>query len=219
VQPIPVTFSGLTASQSIPAGTSSVTLGGVIGNGTQFAPSGETVSITINGNKQTATIGSNGGFTMQLPTASIPGSTTPYSITYSYAGDSLLSSATNSSTTLTVVSPPAGVNMSATLQSSTVDGSGNYVFTVRVTNIGGTAASVATIKTAVLTTLIGTTRVTTASTTPMPVSLGTIASLSSVTTTLTFPASAGPPNTAGAISLGLGFTGGSASSALRVTLP
>jgi hypothetical protein len=43
--------------------------------------------------------------------------------------------------------------------------------------------------------------------------------LSSVTATLTFPASAGPPNTAGAISLGLGFTGGSAGGTLRVTLP
>jgi hypothetical protein len=53
----------------------------------------------------------------------------------------------------------------------------------------------------------------------LPVALGTIASLSSVTTTLTFPASAGPPNTAGIISLGFGFSGGSASSVLRATLP
>jgi uncharacterized repeat protein (TIGR01451 family) len=219
VQPIPVTFSGLTASQSIAAGTSSVTLGGVVGNGTQFAPSGEKVSITINGVTQTATIGSNGAFSLQFPTAGIPSSTTPYPITYSYAGDSLLSSATNSSTTLTVVSPPPGVNLTATLQSATIDGSGNYAFTVRVTNNGGTAAVAATIKTAVLTTLIGTTRVTTASTTLLPVNLGNIASLSSVTMTLTFPASAGPPNTAGIISLGLGFTGGSASSVLRATLP
>ncbi|HEV2104043.1 MAG TPA: choice-of-anchor D domain-containing protein, partial [Candidatus Acidoferrum sp.] len=219
VQPIPVTFSGLTASQTIPAGTSSVTLGGVVGNGTQFAPSGETVSITINGNKQTATIGSNGAFSLHFPTSLIPGSTTPYPITYSYAGDSLLSSATNSSTTLTVVSPPAGVNLSATLQSATIDGSGNYVFTIRVTNSGGTAANAATINTAVLTTVIGTTRVTTASKTPLPVALGTIASLSSVTTTLTFPANAGPPGTAGAISLGFVFTGGSAGGTLKATLP
>jgi uncharacterized repeat protein (TIGR01451 family) len=219
VQPIPVTFSGLTASQTIPAGTSSVALGGVIGNGTQFAPSGETVSITINGNKQTATIGSNGAFSLQFPTSLIPGSTTPYPITYSYAGDSLLSSASNSSTTLTVVSPPPGVNLYATLQSATIDGSGNYVFTIRVTNSGGTTATTATINTAVLTTAIGTTRVITASKTTLPVTLGNIASLSSVTTTLTFPASAGPPNTAGIISLGLGFTGGSANSVLRATLP
>jgi len=102
VQPITVTFSGLTASQTIPVGTSSIMVGGVIGNGTQFAPSGETVSITINGVTQTATIGSNGTFSLQFPTAAIPASTTPYPITYSYAGDSLLSAATDSSTTLTV---------------------------------------------------------------------------------------------------------------------
>jgi uncharacterized repeat protein (TIGR01451 family) len=219
VQPIPVTFSGLTASQTIPAGTSSVTLGGVIGNGTQFAPSGETVSISINGVKLSATVGSNGAFSLQFPTAGIPGSTTPYTITYSYAGDSLLSSATNSSTTLTVVSPPPGVNLSATLQSATIDGSGNYVFTVRITNSGGTTATAAAIKTAMLTTVVGTTRLTTTSTTTLPMNLGNLASLSSVTVTLTFPASAGPPNTAGAISLGLGFTGGSASSVVRATLP
>jgi uncharacterized repeat protein (TIGR01451 family) len=219
VQPITVTFSGLTVSQTIPAGTSSVTLGGVIGNGTQFAPSGETVSTTINGATQTATVGSNGVFSLQFPTAGIPGSTTPYPITYSYVGDSLLSTATNSSTTLTVVSPPPGVNLSATLQSATIDGSGNYVFTVRITNSGATTATGATIKTAVLTTVVGTTRLTTTSTTTLPVNLGNIPSLSSVTSTLTFPASAGPPNTAGAISLGLGFTGGSASSVVRATLP
>jgi uncharacterized repeat protein (TIGR01451 family) len=217
VQPIPVTFSGLTASQTIPPGTSSVTLGGVIGNGTQFAPSGETVSITINGTKVSATVGSNGTFSVAFPTATIPGSTTPYPITYSYAGDSLLSPATNASTTLTV--PPAGVNLSATVQSATVDGSGNYMFTVRVTNSGGTTAAAATIKTAVLTTVVGTTRITTASTTTLPVNLGSIASLSSVTTTLTFPASAGPAGTAGAISLSLGFTGGTASATLKATLP
>src|SRR5260370_42651612 len=45
VQPIPVAFSGLTGSLSIPVGTNSISLGGVIGNGTRFAPRGETVSI------------------------------------------------------------------------------------------------------------------------------------------------------------------------------
>jgi YVTN family beta-propeller protein len=219
VQPITVTFSGLTASQSIPAGTSSIMLGGVLGNGTKFPPSGETVSITINGVTLPATIGSNGVFSLQFPTAGIPASPTPYPITYSYAGDSLLSAATDSSTKLTVVSPPPGVNLYATLQSSAIDVAGNCVFTIRITNSGATTATAANIKTAVLTTVLGTTRQNTASTTSLPLTLGNIASLSSVTGTLTFPASAGPPNTAGAISLGFGFTGGSASSVVRATLP
>jgi hypothetical protein len=149
----------------------------------------------------------------------MPGSTTPYPITYAYAGDSLLSAATNNSTTLTVVSPPAGVILSASELSATIDGSGNYVFTIRVTNSGGATATAAAIKTAVLTTVVGTTRVTTMSTTSLPLNLGNIASLSSVTATLTFPASAGPPNTVGAISLGFGFNGGSAGGSLRATMP
>src|SRR5208282_228069 len=99
---VAVSFSGLTPSQSILSGTSSVLLGGIVGNGTLFPASGETVSITINGVTLPATIGSNGVFTLAFPTASIPASATPYPITYSYAGDSTFSSAMDSSTALTV---------------------------------------------------------------------------------------------------------------------
>ena len=219
VQGVNVTFSGLTASQTIAAGTASVTLGGIIGNGTQFPPSGETVSVSIDGVNQTATIGSNGVFTLSFPTASIPASATPYTISYSYSGDAVYNFATNTSTTLTVNAPPPGVNLSETLVSSTTDASGNYIFTIRITNSGAATASAATIKTAVLTTVSGTTKKTTSASTALPASLGTIPSLSSVTTTLTFPASAGSPNTTGAMSLGLAFTGGTASGVLKATLP
>jgi YVTN family beta-propeller protein len=107
-------FSGLTPSQSIPAGTSSVTLGGTIGSGTTYPTPGETVSITINGVKQAATIGSNGTFSTAFATATIPGSATPYTITYAYAGDATLTSATDTSTTLTVT------GTAVTLQTITV---------------------------------------------------------------------------------------------------
>ena len=100
-------FTGLTASQSIPAGTSSVTLGGIIGSGTQFPANGETVSITINGSTQVAAIGANGVFTLSFLTATLPTAGTPYPITYSYSGDSIFNSASDSSTTLTVT--PAGL--------------------------------------------------------------------------------------------------------------
>jgi uncharacterized repeat protein (TIGR01451 family) len=219
VQPVAVSFSNVTASQTIPAGTTSINLSGVIGNGTAFPPSGEKVSVTINSSTQQATIGASGAFSLTFPTATIPASTTPYTITYSYAGDSLYGPASNTSTTLTVNSVPPGVNLSTSIVSSNVDVSGNYVFTIKITNNGGTTASATTLKTAVMATVVGTTRVNTPTTTPLPITFGDITSLSSVTTTLTFPASAGPPNTAGAISLGLAFTGGSANSALRATLP
>jgi hypothetical protein len=158
VQPIPVTFSGLTASQSIPAGTSSVTLGGVIGNGTQFAPSGEKVSITINGSKQTATIGSNGVFSLQFPTAGIPGSTTPYPVTYSYAGDSLLSTAMDNSTTLTVNAGGEPQLTAKTIGSGTTNG--NFYEDVHIVNTGTGVASNVTINSVTFKTLLGTGSVT-----------------------------------------------------------
>src|SRR5208282_3270888 len=115
VQAVAVSFGGLTPSQSILSGTSSVLLGGIVGNGTLFPASGETVSITINGVTLPATIGSNGVFTLAFPTASIPASAAPYPITYSYAGDSTFSSAMDSSTTLTVNPAPATFALTVSL--------------------------------------------------------------------------------------------------------
>ncbi|HUN64130.1 MAG TPA: choice-of-anchor D domain-containing protein, partial [Candidatus Sulfotelmatobacter sp.] len=102
VQGVSATFSGLTPSQSIAAGTTSINLSGTIGNGTSYPPSGETVTITIGSVTQTATIGTNGAFNTAFPTASIPPSTTPYVITYTYTSDGIFTSATNNITTLTV---------------------------------------------------------------------------------------------------------------------
>jgi hypothetical protein len=108
-------FSGLTASQSIPAGTASITLAGTVSAvGPVFPASGESVSATINGATQTSTIGANGTFSITFPTANIPASATPYTITYSYAGDANLSSATNTSTTLTVNAVVGSVTLTIT---------------------------------------------------------------------------------------------------------
>ncbi|HEY2121868.1 MAG TPA: dockerin type I domain-containing protein, partial [Candidatus Acidoferrum sp.] len=105
-QAIPEVFSGLTASQSIQAGTTSIALSGTIGNGTAHPAPGETVSILINGVTHNATFGTNGTFSITFPTATIPASSSPYLITYSYAGDAIFSPATNSSTSLTVLGAP-----------------------------------------------------------------------------------------------------------------
>jgi len=102
VQALAAAFSHLTPSQAIFAGTTSVTLGGTIGNGTTFPTPGETVSIALNGVTQTVAIGSNGSFSTAFPTGAIPASATPYTITYRYAGDTIFTSATDTSTTLTV---------------------------------------------------------------------------------------------------------------------
>ncbi len=97
-------FSSLTASQSIPYGTSSVTLSGTVSAGSAAPVNGETVSVKINGNTQTTTTtGGNGSFSINFSTATIPASVTAYTIIYSYAGDSTLNAAAdNTSTALTV---------------------------------------------------------------------------------------------------------------------
>ena len=184
VQPIPVTFSGLTASQTIPAGTSSVTLGGVIGNGTQFAPSGETVSITINGSTRRLTVGSKGTFSLQFPTANIPASTTPYPITYSYAGDSLLSSATNSSTTLTARGGGEPQVSVKTIGSGTSNGS--FFVDVQFTNTGNGVARNLKLNSVTFKTLLGRGNVTlnTARSPKLPDNLGSFNVGASVTVRL-----------------------------------
>jgi len=119
VQPVTVAFTGLTPSQSIFAGASNITLSGTIGNGTSFPTAGEMVSITINGATQSAAIGANGAFTASFPTATIPASASPYTITYSYAGDAIFSTATDTSTTLTV-NPVTLVSIAVTPASSSI---------------------------------------------------------------------------------------------------
>ncbi len=100
-------FSNLTPSQSITAGTPNISLSGTIGSGTNFPQAGELVSVTINSTTVNASIGSNGSFSTIFQTSSIPASATPYTITYSYAGDSSFTSASDTSTTLTVNATPS----------------------------------------------------------------------------------------------------------------
>jgi YVTN family beta-propeller protein len=114
VQGVTTGFSGLTPSQTIQAGTASINLGGIIGNGTQFPPSTETVSISIGSLTQTAAIGSNGTFSTTFQTSSLPASSSPYTITYSYAGDGTFSSASDTSTTLTVTAPAVFYTLAVT---------------------------------------------------------------------------------------------------------
>jgi len=95
----------LTASQSITCGTTAITLAGkVSAAGGVYPSSGETVTVTINGNPQATTINdATGDFSFSYNPSSIPYSASAYTITYSYAGDANLNAAPNhTSTTLTV---------------------------------------------------------------------------------------------------------------------
>ncbi|HEY2467504.1 MAG TPA: kelch repeat-containing protein [Terracidiphilus sp.] len=102
-------FSGLT-NQSITYGTSSITLSGVIAApGSVYPPSGETVSIVINGSTVQAPIGSNGMFSITIDSHAIPVSVNLYTVTYNYAGDANFFGAPMGSTTLSVKYASAGV--------------------------------------------------------------------------------------------------------------
>ena len=102
-------FSGLT-NQSITYGTSSIALSGIIAApGSVYPPSGEAVSIVINGSTVQALIGSNGMFSVTIDSHSIPVSANLYTVTYNYAGDSNFLAAPMASTTLSVKYASAGV--------------------------------------------------------------------------------------------------------------
>lgn len=86
-------------------GTTTVTLTGTVSAPGPVVPAdASTVNVTINGTTRSAAVsGGAGGFSVSFPTTSIPYSTTPYQVTYSYAGDSNLNAAADhTSTTLTI---------------------------------------------------------------------------------------------------------------------
>jgi hypothetical protein len=93
------TFTGL-SSQSIIFGTATINITGTITAGSVIPPNSETVSITINTTTVSASIQSNGTFSVPFSTAAIPSAT--YSIAYSYATDGNFATATDTSTSLTV---------------------------------------------------------------------------------------------------------------------
>ena len=128
-------IAGVTASQSITYGTSTVTLSGTVSaTGPVYPADGETVTVTINGTPQDATIsGGAGGFSVVFSTATIPYSATAYTITYAYEGNGFLQAATDdTSTALTVNKATVTAGLTGTV-SKTYDGettatlaAGNY---------------------------------------------------------------------------------------------
>ena len=102
VQQATPSFSGLASSQAIFSGTSSINLAGTITSNTSAIPPGN-VSITIDGDTQTAAVQANGSFSATFDTQAIPASDTPYTITYAYAGGANFQSASDASTSLTVI--------------------------------------------------------------------------------------------------------------------
>ncbi|MGP0064763.1 MAG: beta strand repeat-containing protein, partial [Isosphaeraceae bacterium] len=103
-----LTFT-VTPSQSVTYGTPSVTLGGTLANGAQ-APTGEDVSVTLDGITQKAAVGTSGAFSTTFDTA-LPISGSPYKVTYAYTSDGTYAS-TSTSSTLTVTQATPVVSVS-----------------------------------------------------------------------------------------------------------
>jgi hypothetical protein len=132
-------FSQLTPSQSITFGQSTNVSGKLAA--TSAIPTGEQVSISIGSASVTATISPGGSFSATIDTNALGVLSTPYTITYSYAGDANFRSASDASTTLTVnrTTPtlnwpnPAdiayGTPLSSTQLDATASVSGSFTYT------------------------------------------------------------------------------------------
>ncbi len=107
---IALAFSGL-SSPTVAYGTPTVTLGGTLSDGTQYPPQGESVVIAVGGHQQSATIGANGAFSIPFATSGLTAAGSPYTVSYSYAGDATIHSAASTGTlTLTPLTPTVGVS-------------------------------------------------------------------------------------------------------------
>jgi len=118
-------FTGLTSSQSLCNGTTTVTLSGTVSAaGPVYPANGETVFITINGGttQPTTISGGVGGFSLNYTLTSVPvGANT---ITYSYAGDGFLKAAPNNTGTTLTLNPLTSISSQSTVaQTQCVGGS------------------------------------------------------------------------------------------------
>ena len=120
---VAASFSNLTAFQVLNRGTASIILSGTVSGGSTLLSAGETVSITLNGVTQNATINASGGFAASFDVSALPVSSTPYPVTYAYSGDSGLLPVSDSTTTaLRIFALPATGTLSAAPSQIIYDG-------------------------------------------------------------------------------------------------
>lgn len=167
---------------------------------TPVGTDGETVTFSAGGQVLGTAPLSSGVATLTLSNLSA-GS---YGFSASYAGDTYFTSATSTSTPVTV----GTVQLVVTSTLSTV--SGGYQEVVTVKNSGTGPAENVVLSTATLGSASGS---------PLPAELGAIAVGGTASTTLTFPSSAGADHAATVERFSGTYTGGSFSSTLRAVLP
>ncbi len=138
---IALTFSGL-SNPSITFGTPSVTISGTLANGSQ-APVGETVAVTLNGDEQSAIIGSGGAFSTTFDTTVLDVVHSPYTVSYAYTSDGTFAPASTTST-LTVLPPALTTFTVNTLGDAGIGSgdSGDLRYCINQANIDGGANTI-----------------------------------------------------------------------------
>ena len=113
VAPASPVFRNLTGNQSITYGTPQVDLSGSLSAGAGiYPPQGVLLIISIAGlQTNTTVLDGSGNFSISIPTASIPASSSPYLISYAYAGDSNFYATSDSKSSLTINPAPASVSL------------------------------------------------------------------------------------------------------------
>ena len=146
-QQIAVTQEGMAAFSSLSGptiayGTATTTLSGSISE----VPNGETVSITLNGVEQTATV-TNSAFSSSFNTSALTVAGSPYTTTYAYAGDTNLTatSDTSQSVTVTPATPtvtlnPVNITYGTALANSQLGGTVKWTVGGNTVNVPGTLA-------------------------------------------------------------------------------
>jgi autotransporter-associated beta strand protein len=122
-------------TQNIPVYQGDVVFSGQFVRGDPTYPTnGEIIAVTINGNTQTTQINdSTGDFSINYDTSTLPVSSSPYVVIYSYFGDSVLGPTNYAGTTLTVSratpiitwSNPAPITYGSTLSSNQLNATAN----------------------------------------------------------------------------------------------
>ena len=131
------TFGTLAVPAPISAGYSPTTLSGTVIGQSNLAPTG-TVTASINGKTGNPGVLTNGAFKLDVDTSALPASSSPYTITYQYSGDTYYTTASNNSTALTVNAVQTTTSLTAS--ALTADVGAKITFTAAVS--GAAAGSV-----------------------------------------------------------------------------
>jgi autotransporter-associated beta strand protein len=104
------TFTGLSANPSVTYGATNLTLAGRLSASGPISPAqGETISVTINGTAQSATLDATGEFSLSYNLSVLTANGSGYAIIYSYPGNALLNPAADTSSVLMVKPAPLTV--------------------------------------------------------------------------------------------------------------